>query len=204
MPVISTLLRHLALSTLGAASLAAQVTPIEWPRVEVSIAARHLWVVDSAGDTLHSAPVAVGSGRTLRTAERTWTFRTPRGHSIVRAKEVAPVWIPPEWHYVEIAAAKGLKIGRVFPDSLFTELPASADVIVDGVLYIPPFGTRNRVVSDVLGPYRLLLTNGIGFHGTLDKASIGRAATHGCLRLHDADVTWLYENLPVGTRVVIR
>ena len=35
------------------------------------------------------------------------------------------------------------------------------------------------------------------------SAAIGHATTHGCVRLRDADVTWLYEFVPVGTRVYV-
>jgi lipoprotein-anchoring transpeptidase ErfK/SrfK len=43
----------------------------------------------------------------------------------------------------------------------------------------------------------------IGVHGTDDASSIGRAASHGCIRLSDADITWLAERLPLGTPVVV-
>ena len=29
------------------------------------------------------------------------------------------------------------------------------------------------------------------------------AAPHGCIRLRDEDIEWLYENVPVGTKVYI-
>src|SRR6185437_7332180 len=48
-------------------------------RIVVSIARRRLWVVRDSADTLLSAPVAVGSGRTLRSGSRAWRFSTPRG-----------------------------------------------------------------------------------------------------------------------------
>lgn len=40
-------------------------------------------------------------------------------------------------------------------------------------------------------------------HGTPHKASIGQAATHGCIRLDDDAITYLYRNVPVGTPVYI-
>lgn len=45
----------------------------------------------------------------------------------------------------------------------------------------------------------------IGIHGTNDPASIGTDASHGCIRMHDADVTRLVEEfgLPLGTPVEI-
>jgi lipoprotein-anchoring transpeptidase ErfK/SrfK len=45
----------------------------------------------------------------------------------------------------------------------------------------------------------------IGIHGTNQPDSIGTEASHGCIRLHDADVTRLVEEfgLPLGTPVEI-
>lgn len=44
---------------------------------------------------------------------------------------------------------------------------------------------------------------GIRFHGTSADYSIGTAASHGCMRMHNSDVKKLYEQVPVGTRVYI-
>jgi len=44
----------------------------------------------------------------------------------------------------------------------------------------------------------------IALHGTDDPASIGRAATHGCIRLANADMRRLFALVPAGTPVSIR
>lgn len=44
----------------------------------------------------------------------------------------------------------------------------------------------------------------IGLHGTDDESSIGQAASHGCIRLANADITALAELLPLGTPIEIR
>jgi lipoprotein-anchoring transpeptidase ErfK/SrfK len=44
----------------------------------------------------------------------------------------------------------------------------------------------------------------IALHGTDDPASIGRAATHGCIRLVNADMRRLFALVPAGTPVSIR
>ncbi|NJO77219.1 MAG: L,D-transpeptidase [Cyanobacteria bacterium RM1_2_2] len=41
----------------------------------------------------------------------------------------------------------------------------------------------------------------IGFHGTPNVASIGRAASHGCVRMRNEDIVRLYEHVKVGTLV---
>ncbi|MEO6944091.1 MAG: L,D-transpeptidase [Lacisediminihabitans sp.] len=43
----------------------------------------------------------------------------------------------------------------------------------------------------------------IGLHGTDDVTSIGRAASHGCIRLSNADITTLASTLPLGTPITI-
>lgn len=43
----------------------------------------------------------------------------------------------------------------------------------------------------------------IGLHGTNDPSSIGRDVSHGCIRLRNADITYLARLLPLGTPVRI-
>ena len=195
--------------------------------IRISLAVRQLWVVNAAGDTLLTASVAVGSGRTLTDSGRSWSFETPTGESRVAVKQKDPVWIPPDWHYIELAEKHGLRLARlpldtpvtisggrallvrnfrigvVDPDSTFTPLEPGEEVVFDGTLFIPPFGTEQRRVTGTLGKHRLLLSNGVGLHGTPEDDSIGRAVTHGCIRLRDDAIAWLFENVPLGTKVVI-
>lgn len=44
-------------------------------------------------------------------------------------------------------------------------------------------------------------TTTYGIHGTNNLWSIGREATHGCLRLYNDDIARLYARTPVGTRL---
>lgn len=43
----------------------------------------------------------------------------------------------------------------------------------------------------------------IGFHGTNRPESIGKAVSHGCIRMHNKDVIALYEQVKIGTLVQI-
>lgn len=47
------------------------------------------------------------------------------------------------------------------------------------------------------------IVDGVGFHGTSDVASIGKAASHGCLRMRVPDVIDLYRRVKIGTPVLI-
>ena len=43
-----------------------------------------------------------------------------------------------------------------------------------------------------------------GIHGTNDPSSIGKAVSHGCIRMYNEDVLALSSIVPIGTRVTIR
>jgi lipoprotein-anchoring transpeptidase ErfK/SrfK len=44
----------------------------------------------------------------------------------------------------------------------------------------------------------------IGFHGTTNLSSIGKAASHGCVRMSNKNVKELYKIVKVGTVVQVR
>jgi L,D-transpeptidase ErfK/SrfK len=56
-----------------------------------------------------------------------------------------------------------------------------------------------------MGPRALYITAPglIRIHGTSDPASIGRYASHGCIRMQNDEVTALYPLVPVGTHVLV-
>ena len=82
------------------------------------------------------------------------------------------------------------------------------------------FGVSDRLIGSPDGSYgccALALTghqphiaqdwpggDRIALHGTMDPASVGQAATHGCLRASDATMRKLMAKVPIGTQVVIR
>jgi hypothetical protein len=142
-------------------------------------------------------------------------------------KSADPIWQPPDWLYVETAEENNLHVkyiptsgsikasdgrritvrdnlvGVVDDDGDFAAFPTNLHIIVGEDLFVPPMGTDNRRVAGTLGKYKLNLGDGYMLHGTPDQNSIGQFATHGCVRLRDEDIEWLYENVPVGTRVYI-
>ena len=74
---------------------------------------------------------------------------------------------------------------------------------MDGQLIVPPYGTNQRRYKGVLGTHRLMLGNGYAIHGTNVPSSIGQSVSHGCVRLRNEDIAYLYEIVPVGTPVYI-
>jgi lipoprotein-anchoring transpeptidase ErfK/SrfK len=48
------------------------------------------------------------------------------------------------------------------------------------------------------------IANGVGIHGTGEDWSIGTRASHGCIRMHVADVIDLFKRVPLGAPVLIQ
>lgn len=202
--------------------------PGDEPYLVVSIEDHRLWY--KQGDrVLYETQVATGSGKVLSgSSGNQWKFETPRGRLVVQSKETDPVWVPPDWHFVELAKKKGLGLvrlarGQAVPAgnaqiavsgndvvrrlSDGTELPLEAgegrEIVANGNVIIPPFGTNQRKFAGVLGTHRLNLGDGYALHGTDKPETIGRSVSHGCIRLRNEDIETLYRMVPVGTPIYI-
>lgn len=209
---------------------AAPEPPQDRPYLVISLEDRRLWY-KQGGAILFSTQVATGSGKTMvkEGGASAWKFETPRGRLVVQSKEDAPVWAPPDWHYVEqsrkrrlglariengqalavadgsVITVEGNDVVRVLPDGRRNVLQATEgrEIVVDGKLLVPPLGTTQRRYQGVLGTHRLNLGDGYAIHGTNQPETVGRAVSHGCVRVRNEDIAKLYALVPVGTPVYI-
>lgn len=127
-------------------------------------------------EVLRESVCATGSGKVLLNpgkADR-WQFDTPRGLWRVLRKTTNPIWAKPLWAFVE------------------TEEQAP----------ILPWEFQ-RLDLTTLGAYSLSLGDSYEIHGTLYPALLGRHITHGCIRLGDGDLSFVYETIQVGSKVYI-
>lgn len=123
---------------------------------------------------LRTVVVGTGSRQEIREETgRSWYFESPQGTLTVIGKERNPVWIRPDWSYVE------------------ENMP------------IPAPDDPDRFVRDVMGKYALLLGNGYKIHGTTFKNLLGTQFTHGCVSMDDPDLEAVYRAARIGTRVYI-
>ena len=125
------------------------------------------------GSLVAKSPAATGTGKILKKGNKVWAFHTPRGHLKVLRRIPDPVWTKPDWAFVE-AGEK-----------------------------IPPPNSPKRLVRNHLGKYALDLGDGIMIHGTDDIDSIGRKASHGCVRLPDEMLEQVWNRTKIGTDVFI-
>lgn len=127
------------------------------------------------GELLRTAICSTGTGRVLRDPRtgRQWVFDTPLGELGIINKRKNPVWAKPDWAFIE-----------------------------EG--YLPPPRDSEERFDDVsLGDYGLYMPDGYIIHGTLFKTLLGRRVTHGCVRLGDEDLEFVYKNAPIGSRVYL-
>jgi hypothetical protein len=197
-------------------------------KILVSTEDRWLWLV-SGRDTLLSTQVAIGMRSGFEFEGRRFYFETPRSERRVLSKEPNPRWNVPEWHYMERALARDLELVRLTKDTKyllsddsfiltigenvgrlnsfgsFYPFEPGMEIIFDGKVFVPPFGTEQRRVPDALGPYKLDTGDGYLLHGTniYNEDSIGEAVSHGCVRLSNEELEKLYRLTPVGTPVFI-
>jgi len=181
-----------------------ELAPANKPYLVVSLAERRVLYIQ-ANDTIFRAPVAIGSGKTVVIDGVTKRFQTPRGKMAITSKELDPVWVPPNWHYVEIARRNGMGIIDMSnaPPNALAGYPAGQVPMRGGNVIIPPWGSPQRQYRGKLGAAKLEMYDGYYFHGTDNPSSVGDAASHGCLRMHRDDILWMYHNVPVGTPVYI-
>ncbi len=128
------------------------------------------------GDTaLRVAVVSTGSGKVLTdpTGARWWTFESPRGMRRVLKKTEKPVWFKPDWAFLE----EGLPV--------------------------PPPRDPSRVVRGILGAYALDLGDQIKIHGTTETDRLGEPVSHGCVRVGDDDLEFIFQAVPLGARVFL-
>ena len=102
---------------------------------------------------------------------------TWQGTNKISRKAEWPGWTPPEVMRKRVLA----KEGRV--------LPAYMEGGPDN-----PLGARAMYIGSTI--YRI--------HGTNQPWTIGQAMSSGCIRMANDDVTHLYDQVDVGTRVIVR
>ncbi len=67
----------------------------------------------------------------------------------------------------------------------------------------PPADYNSRIDNDSLGDYAIGFGDGFFIHGTLYTRLLGRNVTHGCIRVGDKGLKFVFESVGPGTRIFI-
>ncbi|MFH1944188.1 MAG: L,D-transpeptidase [Acidobacteriota bacterium] len=135
---------------------------------------RNILFLKNGDRILREAVVSCGSGSILidPSGQRSWIFDTPRGVFSVTSLLRRPVWIKPDWAFLEE--------GRDIPTNL-----------------------NDRAERGTLGDYALGFGQGYFIHGTLYTRLLGRNVTHGCVRVGDDDLEYVFDRIRIGTSILI-
>lgn len=160
------------------AESASPLLDVEGAYVLVHLATNRVHLMEGSR-SLWSAPAATGTGFRLAGGGKRWTFTTPKGLFRVRRKEKDPVWVAPDWYFVE----RGLGV--------------------------PADNHPSRRIPGAMGSTAIYLGDGIAIHGTdrpalvLDPDPERRRVSHGCIRLTNESARELYHLVEVGTPVLV-
>ncbi|MCK5886031.1 MAG: L,D-transpeptidase [Alcanivorax sp.] len=142
--------------------------------------------LESPEDTLRFpvSTAAVGAG------ERHGSGATPRGRHLVRARfgDGLP----------EGAVLAGRKFsGEICDGDKVREHP-QRDWVLTRILWLGGMEPGHNLGGDVDSFRRFIY-----IHGTPDSEPMGTPASHGCIRMRNADMIRVFDQVPVGTAVTI-
>lgn len=156
-------------------------------KINISISQQTLTLFDNAGEVLRNYQVATAKNGA---GEEANSNCTPRGKHIIRAKIGAG-------QPINTVFVGRRPSGEIYTPQLGAEF-SGRDWMLTRILWLsgcePGY---NRLGScDTMRRY-------IYIHGTPDEREMGRASSHGCINMRNADLLELFEQVKAGTMVNI-
>lgn len=147
------------------------------PYLVIDTRANRVQLRNQKHELLRNAVCASGAARRFegpKAYKHRWMFSTPKGRFRVQRKVAGPIWTRPEWDFLEA--------GEEIP--VFAEDP-------------------RRFQRGILGSYAIYFLKDIMIHGTLYEINLGKSITHGCVRVNEQDLSYLYEQVQTGWPVYV-
>ena len=153
------------------------------------------------------------AGSTLTIPQQLILPDTPRQGVVVNVAEMRLYYYPPGTNTVEVLPIGIGQAGRETPRNWVTRVERKQD----GPTWTPTANTRREYAKEgktlpafvpagpdnPMGLYAIYIGRLYAIHGTNANFGIGLRVSQGCIRLRDADIKYLFDNVPVGTRVQI-
>ena len=136
---------------------------------------------------------------------------TKREGIVINVAEMRLYYYPPDSNTVEILPIGIGQAGRETPRNWVTQVERKQEAPA----WVPTANTRREYASrgetlpamvppgpdNPMGLYAIYIGRLYAIHGTNANFGIGLRVSQGCIRLRDADIKYLFETVPVGTRV---
>lgn len=160
-------------------------------RIEISLRLQQLYLFedDGNGDSqlIRQYPVSTAANGA---GEQMGSYKTPRGKHIISDKIGAGAPL-----YAVFSAR--LATGEIWHPQLSAAHP-QRDWILTRILWLDGCESGKNKGGDVDTHARYIY-----LHGTSEEHHIGTPASHGCVRMRNADIVELFERVDVGTHVNI-
>lgn len=153
----------------------------------ISVALQALTVVDAQGKVLREYSVSTAKAGV---GEVSGSYQTPRGRHLIRAKIGAG---QPE----NTVFVRRRSTGEIWTPQLFEQFPGR-DWILTRILWLSGCEPgRNRLgCVDTMRRY-------VYIHGSPDTVEMGVPGSHGCVRMRNADIVELFDQVPCYSEVEI-
>ena len=153
----------------------------------VSVARQSMLLVDEAGVLIKEYPISTAKAGV---GEISGSYQTPRGRHIIRAKIGAG---QPE----NTVFVRRRPTGELWTPELAEQHPGR-DWILTRILWLsgcePGFNRLGE--RDTMRRY-------VYIHGSPENAEMGKPGSHGCIRMRNADIVDLFEQIPCYSEVLI-
>lgn len=156
-------------------------------KILIQISTQTLQLLDDTGAVQQRYIVSTGANGV---GEESGCFCTPRGRHVIRAKIGAG-------QPVDTVFVRRRPTGEIYTPALGVSHP-NRDWILTRILWLSGMehGYNRGGSCDTMRRY-------IYIHGTPDEVEMGRPGSHGCIRMRNADLLELFEQITVGTEVEI-
>lgn len=160
---------------------------INKPYIEIDLAAQYLTLKDDDA-ILFEAPVSAAANGA---GELNGSKCTPRGWHVIRARIGAG-------EAVNTVFTGRRPTGEIYTPELGKRFPGR-DWILTRILWLSGLEPgKNRLGNvDTMRRY-------VYIHGSPDETRMGQPGSHGCVRMHNADILELFDHVSAGTRVLIK
>ncbi|WP_024558611.1 L,D-transpeptidase [Franconibacter pulveris] len=158
-------------------------------------------------------PFLPAAGTTLVIPQQLILPDTKREGIVINVAEMRLYYYPPDTNTVEVLPIGIGQAGRETPRNWVTHVERKQEAPA----WVPTANTRREYESrgetlpamvppgpeNPMGRYAIYIGRLYAIHGTNARFGIGLRVSQGCIRLRDADIKYLFDNVPVGTRVQI-
>ena len=156
-------------------------------------------------------PYLPKAGSTLIIPHQLILPNAPREGIVINVAEMRLYYYPPLGNSVEVLPIGIGQAGRETPRNWVTAVERKQE----GPTWVPTAQTRREYATEgktlpalvppgpdnPMGLYAIYIGRLYAIHGTNANFGIGLRVSQGCIRLRNDDIKFLFDNVPVGTRV---